>query len=247
MNNEVIRINKLSFTINEQIIFNNLNFIVKQSDICALVGFSGTGKTTLLNFILGLNEYSIGEIFLFGENIKTSSNIKNIRQRIGVVFQSGALFTSLNVVENVSFPLQQFTDLPKNVCMNIAMLKLHQVGYKKTDIFKFPSELSGGMRKKASLARAIALDPKLLILDEPTVGLDPYSKKEIENLILSIHKNLGLTVVIISHDIELVQKISNKVAFMSKKHISHFASYDKVSSSSDSDVIKFFKGIRTIE
>ncbi len=197
-------------------IHNKLNFSVKKQEICAIVGVSGSGKTTLLRSILQLQEPKSGTIKVFGKSIAESSpkELLLLRQRWGVLFQRGALFSSLNVLDNICFPLKEFSSLSFKSRKDIAMLRISQVGLDENVAWKFPAELSGGMIKRVALARAIALEPELLFLDEPTAGLDPNSADRLEDLILHLQHALGFTTVLVTHDLDTLWNVADRVAFL---------------------------------
>jgi phospholipid/cholesterol/gamma-HCH transport system ATP-binding protein len=193
-----------------------LELSVPRGEILGIIGGSGSGKTTLMRSILMLLKPTKGSIKVFGSEITRCSpkEANAIRRRWGVLFQQNALFSSLSVLENVRFPLRTFTQLPQETQEKIALLKIALSGLPQDAAVKYPSELSGGMEKRAALARAIALDPELLFLDEPTAGLDPKSAAEFDELILNLHRGLGLTVIIITHDITSLSRVASKVAFL---------------------------------
>lgn len=194
----------------------DLNLTVNPGEIFAVVGGSGSGKTTLLRCILMLQQPTAGSIKVCGNDVLnlTPAQAFKVRRLWGVMFQQGALFSSLTVLENVMFPLRVFTDLPKTMQEKIALLKISLVGLPLDAATKYSAQLSGGMIKRAALARAIALDPDILFLDEPTSGLDPKSALELDDLIVSLRDGLGLTVVVVTHDAELLWRISDRVGFL---------------------------------
>ncbi len=199
----------------------DLNLDIFRNEIIAIIGSSGCGKTTLLNSILMLRAFSGGVIKVFGVNIANCSDREAnlVRQRWGVMFQSGALFSSLCVLENVMFPMQEFSRLNNEQQKELALLKLALAGLELEAAIKYPSELSGGMKKRAALARAIALDPELVFLDEPTAGLDPKSAGELDNLVLHLRESLGLTFVMVTHDLDTLWKVPDRVVFMGEGKI----------------------------
>lgn len=212
----VIEIAGLKNNLGGQWVHKGLDLTVNKREILAVVGGSGSGKTVLLRSILMLRQPTAGSIRVFGTEI-THCDLAQalaIRRRWGVLFQYNALFSSLTVLENVQFPLRNFTKLPLPLQEQIASLKLVMAGLEVGVGAKYPSELSGGMQKRAALARAIALDPELLILDEPTSGLDPNSAEAFDQLILELREGLGLTVVMVTHDLDSLWHISDRVAFI---------------------------------
>ncbi len=199
-----------------QWVHKHLNFQVDPQTIVAIVGGSGSGKTTLLRSILMLQQPTEGSIKIFGQEVVDcdQDSAYRIRKRWGVLFQQSALFSSLTVLENVMFPLKVFTELDEHARTEIAMLKLVMTGLPLDAANRYPAELSGGMKKRAALARALARDPELLILDEPTSGLDPKSAGDFDDLIIKLKNSLQLTIVMVSHDPESLWKVADKVAFI---------------------------------
>lgn len=216
MTETIIQVRDVTTILGDTEVHKGLNFDVKRGEIVAIVGGSGSGKTTLLRTCLMLLRPVSGEIRIFDTDILKCSDLEamQVRYRWGVMFQQSALFSSLTVLENVFFPLREFTDLSKSLCIEMAMVKLNLVGLDLKDIHKFPAELSGGMKKRVALARAIALDPELLFLDEPTAGLDPKSAKNLDDLVVHLRDTLGLTIVIITHDINTLLRTTDRVAFL---------------------------------
>jgi phospholipid/cholesterol/gamma-HCH transport system ATP-binding protein len=212
----IINIRGLTNILNGVKVHDRLNFNVHRGEIIGIIGGSGSGKTTLLRNILMLLRPNAGSIRLFDEEVidcseKTSHNL---RHRFSVMFQQGALFSNLTVLENVLFPLHEFSHLPADFAQDLALLKLKLVGLPPTAAHLRPSELSGGMQKRAAAARALALDPELLFLDEPTSGLDPKSSADFDSLILELRDMLGLTIVIITHDSASLERLTDRVAFL---------------------------------
>jgi phospholipid/cholesterol/gamma-HCH transport system ATP-binding protein len=212
----LIKVQDLSNQLSGQWVHKGLDLTVNQGEILAIVGGSGSGKTVLLRTILMLRQATSGKIEVFDVETTQCSEAQAIelRHRWGVLFQHDALFSSLTVLENVQFPLRAFTNLPDEAQEKIALLKIAMAGLAVDVAGKYPSELSGGMQKRAALARAIALDPELLFLDEPTAGLDPQSASTLDELIMDLQKSLGLTVVLITHDLDSVSRLSDRVAFL---------------------------------
>lgn len=245
----IIEIQNLSNKLGGQWIHKHLNLDVQKGEILGIVGGSGTGKTTLLRCILKLIQPTSGTIKVFGTDIGKCSHeeVLAIQRRWGMLFQQNALFSSLTVLENVQFPLRTFTDLPHALQEKIALLKIAMVGLPvETAAFKYPAELSGGMRKRAALARSISMDPELLFLDEPTSGLDPKSAKELDELILDLRKGLGLTVVVVSHDIDALARICDRVAFLADQKVVAALPLPELIKRSDPAIQDFFKGFEYI-
>lgn len=209
-----LRIKNLTTMIRAQKIHQNLNLEVQQGEILGIVGASGSGKTILLRTILGLMPIYQGSITLFGNSIDTITQSEELRQKIGVLFQSGALFSSLTVGENIRIPMKEIAKLPDEIAQELTYLKLAMVGLDGGAADKYPAELSGGMIKRAALARALAIDAELLFLDEPASGLDPLSRREFDSLLKTLQKNLKLTVVMVTHDVETLEAICDRVAVL---------------------------------
>ena len=197
------------------VLMRDLNFTINQGDVFIIMGGSGSGKSTLLRHLIGLNEPAAGEIFYGRENFTNSDPIRRqeILRRTGVLFQSGALWSSMTLAENVAFALEEYTDLPAGEIRELAVLKLALVGLKGFEDY-FPSEISGGMQKRAALARAMALDPEILFFDEPSAGLDPVSSRLLDDLILELRDSLGATIVVVTHELESIFTIGTNSIFL---------------------------------
>jgi len=220
----VIRIRGLRNAFGEegqQVIHENLDLDVKRGEILGVVGGSGTGKSVLMRSVIGLQTPEAGEVEVLGENMigRDEDEAKNIRRRWGILFQNGALFSTLTVAENVEVPLREYFHLTPKLMDEIASYKIAMSGLPADAGPKYPSELSGGMVKRAGLARALALDPELLFLDEPTAGLDPIAAQNFDELILTLRDNLELTVFLITHDLDTLYAICDRVAVLADKKV----------------------------
>ena len=193
----------------EKRILDGLDLDIRRGEVLGFVGGSGTGKSVLTRAILGLVERSAGHIEVFGQSLDTQSRGERraIDRRFGVLFQQGALFSGLTVRQNIQVPMREYLDLSRGLMDELAMLKIEMVGLRRDAADKYPSELSGGMIKRAALARALALDPDILFLDEPTSGLDPIGAAEFDNLIATLQRTLGLTVFMVTHDLDSLYTI----------------------------------------
>ncbi len=210
----IISIQNLSVGFGDRIINKNLNLEVYRGEILGVVGASGTGKSVLLRTIIGLIPKRAGTIEVFGQNFSklNDKQRREIEQRWGILFQQGALFSSLTVKQNIQLPMREHLHMSEQLMDELAMLKIHLVGLKPDAADKFPSELSGGMIKRAALARALALDPEIVFLDEPTSGLDPISAGEFDELIATLQKTLGLTVFMVTHDLDSLRNVCDRIA-----------------------------------
>jgi phospholipid/cholesterol/gamma-HCH transport system ATP-binding protein len=215
----VIRIEGLSTRFGQLVVHDGLDLEVQAGEVLGIVGGSGTGKSMLLRQILGLLRPDEGRVLVLGHDVARLSDGDRhaLQARQGVLFQDGALFSSLTVAQNIQMPLRERLALPDHLLDALAGLKLALVGLPLDACRRYPSELSGGMRKRAGLARALALDPQLLFLDEPTAGLDPIGAAEFDRLIRSLQRSLGLTVVMVTHDLDSLTAICDRVAALVDK------------------------------
>ncbi len=200
------------------VIHKDLDLTVQRGDVLSLVGGSGTGKTVLLRQILGLQTPARGSVTVLGKPAEVLG-AKGAASRVGMLFQHGALFSAFTVLENIAFALRELKCLPNDLIRDAALLKLQMVGLDVKHAYKMPAELSGGMIKRVALARALIMDPPLLLLDEPTAGLDPDSSDEFCNLLRSLHHELGLTVVMVTHDLDTLFELSTRVAVVADQKI----------------------------
>ena len=217
----IIEVRDLRTQFGANVIHDGLNLDVYKGEILGVVGGSGTGKSVLLRQIVGLLEPSAGTIRVFGVDFRNASEEvrEDIGRRWGIMFQDGALFSSLTVRQNVEAPMRELLDLSPSTRKSIADLKISMVGLPPDAADKYPSELSGGMRKRAGLARAIALDPEIVFLDEPTAGLDPIGAAAFDNLIKKLQKTLGLTVFMVTHDLDSLHAICDRIAVLAEKRV----------------------------
>jgi phospholipid/cholesterol/gamma-HCH transport system ATP-binding protein len=230
----------------EQVVHENLDLDIYRGEILGVVGGSGSGKSVLLRTILGLRRPQAGTVKLFGENLHDLPEDQRvaIESRCGVLFQNGALFSSLTVSENVRVPLMEHTHLSLHDALRVAALKIALADLTPEVRHKFPSELSGGMVKRAGLARALALDPDIVFLDEPTSGLDPIAAASFDQLIRTLRDALGLTVFMITHDLDSLHAICDRVAVLAHKRVIVADSLDKVESFDDPWIRDYFHGPR---
>ncbi|HEY5790356.1 MAG TPA: ATP-binding cassette domain-containing protein [Gammaproteobacteria bacterium] len=219
---------------------------VRRGEIFALVGGSGAGKSTLLRLLIMLEQPAAGSIRLFGEEVVGvgPGRADILRRRLGVMFQHGALFSSQSVLDNVATPLHEHTRLPPRVIREIAALKLALVGLDGEAAAQLPEALSGGMLKRAAVARALALDPELLLLDEPSAGLDPVSANAMDQLILQLRDSLGLTVVLVTHDVDTLCQVTDRVAFIDARRVIGCGSVSELRSDDHPVLQAYFGGPR---
>lgn len=241
-----IQVEGLVNAFGDRTIHEDLNLTVRAGEVLGVVGGSGTGKTVLLNSILGLREPTAGTVKLFGEDTATmtAQQRDDIEKRWGVLFQNGALFSSLTVLENVASPLVEHSGLPQSTIRELAEMKIAMVGLGPESHYLKPAELSGGMRKRVGLARALSLDPELLFLDEPTAGLDPIGAAAFDDLILELQQNLDLTVFMITHDLDSLYAICDRIAVLADKRVVEVAPPEELETSEHPWIREYFLGPR---
>jgi phospholipid/cholesterol/gamma-HCH transport system ATP-binding protein len=241
-----IRLRGITTRFGEHVVHRDLDLDVRRGEILALVGGSGSGKSTLLREIILLQKPEAGRVEVLGEDVWGLDERATLalRRRCGVMFQRGGLFGSLNVLENIGLPLREHTRLSDRLIDEIAAFKLSLTGLEADAAAKYPSELSGGMLKRAALARALALDPELLFLDEPTAGLDPASSAGVDQLVKQMRDMFGLTVVVITHDLDLLWEIADRVAVLGDKRVLAVDTMDALMQSDIPQVREYFEGAR---
>ena len=239
----IIKVRDVKTIFADKVVHDGLNLTINKGEIYGLLGPSGCGKTTLLREMVMLQEFSHGSIDILGHNVRNikESDAQKLRREWGVLFQFGALFSSLSIRDNIALPLIEYTDLNATMIEEIVQFKINLVGLKSGDGNLFPSQISGGMKKKAGLARALCMDPKLLFLDEPTSGLDPISAREFDELILKLRSLLGLTIVMVSHDLQSIYDTLDRIAIIDEKKIAYEGTVADVKSSKSQFVQTFFK------
>ena len=242
----IIKIKDVKTIFDNRVVHDGLNLTINEGEIYGLLGHSGCGKTTLLREMVMLEKYNSGTVEILGHDLNhiTHDDAQELRQNWGVLFQAGALFSSLTIAENIALPLQEYTNLSTKMIEEIVAFKLNIVGLGLNDAHLYPSQISGGMKKKAALARALALDPKILFLDEPTSGLDPISARDFDKLILELRSLLGLSIVMVSHDLKSIYDTLDRIAIIDNKKIAYEGTLAEVTSSKSEFIQTFFKADR---
>ena len=230
MNDVVIDIRGLVTRFGSNVVHDGLDLALPAGEVLALVGGSGSGKTTLLRQVIGLLRPQQGQIRVFGQPLFSGDALadRQLRRRFGVLFQQGALFSALNVLENIAFPLRELRWLDRDAINDLVMIKLAMVELEPQHAWLMPAELSGGMVKRVALARALALEPELLLLDEPTAGLDPDRSEAFVSLIRRLRDQLGLTVVLVTHDLDTLAALATQVAVLGERRILAYGPLDHV-------------------
>ena len=242
----VIEVRGLRTQFGEAVIHENLDLDVRRGEIIGVVGGSGTGKSVLMRCIIGLKQPSAGSIRVFGVDMLDADRETrlSVERRWGVLFQGGALFSSLTVAQNVMAPIHEHLRLPRPLAVDIAAMKISMSGLPPEAGLKYPSELSGGMQKRAALARALALDPEIVFLDEPTAGLDPIGAARFDDLIVSLKKTLGLTVFMVTHDLDTLHTACDRIAVLAEKRVIAVGSIDEVRADPHPWIQEYFAGPR---
>lgn len=242
----IIEVKNVSVKLGNASIHHNLNLEVKRGEILAIVGGSGSGKTTLLREMLMLQKIDSGTIKVFGKDLAKLSphELLAIQRRWGVLFQHSALFSSLTLLENTAFPLVEHTDLDKTTRDELSLLKILLTGLPVNSAVKYPSELSGGMQKRGGLARALVMDPELLFLDEPTSGLDPEGAGAFDQLVLDLQASMNLTIVLVTHDVDSLWRVANRVAFLGEGKVLCVDTMKNLVKNSHPMIQAFFAGPR---
>ncbi|MGK2742276.1 ABC transporter ATP-binding protein [Tepidicaulis sp. LMO-SS28] len=229
-----------------QVVHDDLSLQVRKGEVIGIVGGSGTGKSVLLRTIVGLNRPAAGRITVLGKELARLDEAERraVEQRWGILFQDGALFSSLTVAENVQVPYREHLEMPKHLMDELAVLKVRLAGLPVEAAAKYPSELSGGMRKRAGLARALALDPDLLFLDEPTAGLDPIGAAAFDTLVRELQQALGLTVFLVTHDLDTLYATCDRIAVLADKRVILTGTIEDMMASDHPWITEYFKGPR---
>jgi len=241
-----IRVRGLATRFGEQVVHEGLDLDVRRGEILGVVGPSGTGKSVLLREIVGLDRPTAGEIEVFGANLQTASDEerRGIERRWGVMFQDGALFSTLTIRENVETPLREHSDLPDHLIHELAELKIAMAGLTRDSFDKKPDQISGGMRKRAALARALAMDPELLFLDEPTAGLDPVTAGRFDALLRDLARALDLTVFLVTHDLDTLAAICDRIAVLYAGKVAAIGTLAEVRQDATGWIKDYFAGPR---
>ncbi len=242
----IIEVRDLGNRFGPQVVHEHLNLDLYRGEVLGVVGGSGTGKSVLLRSIVGLREPSAGRITVFGEDLLSLSGERRsqLERRFGVLYQRGALFSSLTVLENIALPLIEHAKLSREAAERLARVKVALVGLPSNAGDKYPTELSGGMVKRAALARALALEPDILFLDEPTAGLDPIGAAAFDQLIRTLRDALGLSVFLVTHDLDTLYTLCDRVAVLARKHVLVADRLDLVAATDDAWIRDYFHGPR---
>ncbi len=241
MSNSVIDIKNLKVQYGENTVLHNVSASIPKNKITVILGGSGCGKTTLIKSVLKLHHPTSGSINIFGNetiNLSDEDFVPYLKE-VGMLFQNGALLNSISVADNVAIPLEQHTNLPKPIIDRIIRVKLELVNLSHA-INLFPSELSGGMKKRAALSRAIALDPKILFCDEPSAGLDPITSENLDNLIIKLKNQLNMTIIIVTHELASIHRIADEIIFLDKGYVLYQGTLNNAKNAGIPELDRFF-------
>ncbi len=242
----VIEVEEVCTQMGTQLIHKGVNLTVNRGEVMALVGGSGSGKTTLLRHVIGLTRPTRGKIKLFGQDLATLDReaAHRVRQRFGTLFQYGALFSALPVFDNIALPLRELGVLDEGLIHDLVMMKLHLVELESAHARKMPAQLSGGMIKRVGLARSLSLEPELLVLDEPTAGLDPDRSESFVKLIKTLGRELHLTAIMVTHDLDTLFTLADRVAVLAEQRIIAVGTVDEIAALPHPFIRNFFQGER---
>jgi len=237
----IVELRHVKKAFGDQVVLKDVNFVAKRNETTVIIGGSGAGKTTLLRLIVALEQPTSGEIFIEGENIVglNERELNRVRRKFGMVYQYAALLDSINVLENVSFPLVEHTKLSQKEIKEKVVDKLRILGLDESVLTKFPSELSGGMRKRVGLARALMLEPQILVYDEPTSGLDPLTSRMVDDLIEEMRQKFGVTSIVISHDIASCFRIAHQAMLLIRGNVAAQGTPDSLMEGGNEEARKF--------